>query len=214
MESYALRHGRARATLLTIGVSLTLAAALIGLVLYIQATTDVSMGTLTRDPLSGKPAYLGLLSQVGILVWAASAATCLLAAGVLRGAPESRFLLGAGSLSLVLCLDDAFLLHDEVLPLVGVSEGLIYATYLGLVAMFLVAFRRQILRGQYPVLVLALAFLGVSVVCDAWGLPWLDPYLLEDGTKFAGIAMWTAFFSTVAGSLLGAHHAPDAVSPG
>jgi len=203
----ALRRRRARWTFITAGVALAVAAALIGLVLHIHATAEVSMGTLTRDPLSGKPAYLGLLSQMGILVWAASAATCLLAAGVLRGAPESRFLFGAGILSLVLCLDDAFLLHDEVLPLVGVPEELIYAGHLGIVLVFLVAFRRQILRAHYPVLLLALGLLGVSVVCDAWGLPWLDPYLLEDGAKFAGITMWTAFFSTVAGSLLGADRA-------
>lgn len=203
MELLVLRPGRARSTLITVGISLALAAAFIGLVLYIHATAEVPLGTLTRDPLSGKPAYLGLLSQAGILVWAAGAAVCLLAGTVLRGTPDGRFMLGAGILSIVLCVDDAFLLHDEVLPLVGIPEGVIYAAYLGMIVLFFAAFRRAIFRSGYGVLLLALAFLGLSVICDAWGLPWLDPYLLEDGAKFAGIALWTGYLFSTASLVLG-----------
>lgn len=210
LKSHVLRHGRARTTIVTIALALALAAALIGTVLYIHTTTDVPMGTLTRDPLSGKPAHLGLLSQAGILVWAAGAAVCLLAAAVLQGAPGGRFMLAAGVLSLALCVDDAFLLHDEVLPLLGIPEELIYGVYLGMIVLFLVAFRRPIIESGHGVLVLALAFLGLSVVCDAWGLPWLDPYLLEDGAKFTGIALWAAYFFGTAWSLLGARHRPGA----
>lgn len=202
MESRALRDGYTRNGLITTAAALALAAAMIGLVLYIHASADVSMGTLTRDPLSGKPAYLGLLSQVGILAWAAGAAVSLAAASALRGTPRGRFLLGAGALSVVLCIDDAFLLHDEVLPLIGVPEGFIYVAYIGLIVVFLVTFRRHILQTQYAVLMLALAFLALSMVCDAWGLPWLDPYLLEDGAKFVGITLWTAYLCTDAESAL------------
>ena len=202
MEPLASRRSRARSTLVTAGIALGLAAALIGVVLYIHTTAEVPMGTLTRDPLSGKPAHRGLLSQAGILLWAAGAAVCLLAARVLRGGPGATFMLAAGAITAAVCIDDAFLLHDEVLPLVGVPEELIYAGYLGMILVFLLAFRRQILGSAYGVLLLALAFLGVSVVCDAWGLPWLDPYLLEDGAKFAGITLWTAYLFTTADSYL------------
>lgn len=193
---------RIRPALPATAVALGAAAALIGVVLYVHTAADVPMGTLTRDPLSGKPAYLGLLSQAGILVWAAGAAVCFFASRVLRGAPGSAYLFWAGLLTSGLCIDDAFMLHDEVLPLVGVPEELIYATYLGLVVVFLIAFRRQILDNGFPILMLALAFLGLSVVCDAWGLPWLDPYLLEDGSKFAGITLWTAHFAHAGESMV------------
>lgn len=199
-------HRRVRSTLLTGVIVLAVSAALIAIVLYVRDVTGVPMGTLTRDPLSGKPAYFGFLSQAGILFWAAGAAAAFLAASALTGAPDAsgrRFLFSAGLLTVALCVDDAFLLHDEVLPKLGVPEEILYAVYLGCMLAFLIAFRRHILRTEYPILLLALGFLGLSVICDACGLPWLDPYLLEDGAKVAGIVAWAAYLFRTGGSLIG-----------
>lgn len=196
------KHARLVQALAFMAGALAISAALIGLVLYIHHTKDVPLGTLTRDPLSGKPAYLGLLSQAGILLWAAGAAVSFLGAWLLPWRDAGRFMLSAGVLTTMLCIDDAFLLHDEVLPLVGVPEELIYAVYLGLLLGFLLLFARRILKTGYPLLGLALAFLGISVVADAWGLPWLDPYLIEDGAKFIGITMWSAYLFHTSGSLV------------
>ena len=208
MEDQEVLPRRVRSTLLTGVIVLAVSAALIAVVLHVRDVTGVSMGTLTRDPLSGKPAYLGFLSQAGILLWAAGAAAAFLAASALTGAPDAsgtRFLFSAGLLTVALCVDDAFLLHDEVLPKLGVPEEIIYGVYLGCMLAFLFAFRRHILRTEYPILLLALGFLGLSVICDACGLPWLDPYLLEDGAKVAGIVAWAAYLFRTGGSLIVGH---------
>ena len=60
------------------------------------------MGDLTRDPAAilDVPVYVGFLSQIGILLWAATAAICLFSAAVLwRREPVdsiARFLVCSG----------------------------------------------------------------------------------------------------------------------
>lgn len=210
MEEPISRTERFIPILVAAAVALALGVALIATVLYVHATKDVPFGTLTRDPLSGKPVYFGLLSQAGILTWAFGASASFLGAWLLGGRAEGRFMLSAAVLTTLLCIDDAFLLHDEVLPLAGVSEKLVYAVYLALLLGFLVLFARRILKTGYPVLLLSLAFLGVSVVADTWGLPWLDPYMLEDGSKFIGIALWSAYLFQTSGSLVRARPGANA----
>ncbi|MBN1192212.1 MAG: hypothetical protein JXA36_00755 [Coriobacteriia bacterium] len=176
------------------------------MVVIIQQKSGVSTGMLTQDPIFHRPAYTGLLSQAGILLWSAAAAICLLSAFVLRerqswGTP-GRFLLSAGLLTLYLCLDDAFMLHDSVLPGIGLFESFLYVVYLGLILTFLIGFRKHILQTEYLVLAAALVFFGLSIVCDVWGIPGVDPFLLEDGTKIVGIVMWSSYFFRVAASAL------------
>lgn len=204
MDQQDLQRVRITDALIVAAAALALSGVLIGVVLYVHDTTGVPMGTLTRDPLSGKPAYLGLLSQAGILVWALGAAVALLGARLLPWRAGGGYMLAAAALTTLLCIDDAFLLHDEVLPLLGISEKVIYAIYLVAALSFLVVFARRILKTAYPLFVLAFAFLGVSVVADTVGLPWLDPYLLEDGAKFIGIALWSGYLFHTSGSLLAA----------
>jgi hypothetical protein len=194
----------------------------------VGGTTGVSVAQLTRDTVSlaGVPLYTGAISNLGILLWCATAAVCLLTALVLRarggelgGRPEAAgFLLGAGLLTAALLVDDAFLLHEGVAPRFygHVGTNLLFALYGAATAWVLWRGRHVIARSEAGLLALALAFLVASVGVDEihdFGLFSLSPagfdelgLLLEDGVKLLGIAGWLGYFGTTCYQLL---TAPD-----
>ena len=110
---------RFRSSLPTIALNLAVSAVFIGVVILLRYWKGIPVGRLTRDPsaLSGAPVYTGFLSFIGIIFWSATAAICLFSAKLLSRQPDSirikRFLFVSGLLTLVLVLDDAFLLHDD-----------------------------------------------------------------------------------------------------
>ena len=98
---------------------------------------------------------------------------------------------------MLLGLDDIFLLHESVFPYLGIHEKVVYATYAGLVLFYLVKFYPTILKTEYILLVMALGFFALSVIFDKSSIPGIDPYLLEDGVKIAGIVSWMFYFYSV-----------------
>jgi hypothetical protein len=162
----------------------------------------VPLDTLTRDVFvfTGYDIYVGLLSNMGIVVWAAAAAVWLLCAAMLRRVAPTHSLLplarGAGLYTLVLLADDALMLHEHLLPmLTGVSEGFFLLGY-GLSALALLAAgASRILRTNYLLLLLAGGLFAASILCDKLLPPMAGLELLvEDGLKFAGIVVW-AFYA-------------------
>ena len=144
-----------------IGLILAVSAILMGVVLFIHFWTGIPIGKLTRDPatIGGLPVYTGFLSQIGIFFWAASSTLCFFAARVLSGHAKHhkfrRFLLVSGLLTLLLGLDDAFLLHETVLPHFGIPENLVLGSYAGFVLLYLVRFYPLIFETEYFLLVIA-----------------------------------------------------------
>ena len=136
---------------LAMAVSLSLLLA----VLALHTWKQVPIASLTRDPVSvmGASFYTGFFSQAGIFFWVAAAAICLFTWRVLgkRGeGPESQsFLMCSGLLTLLLAVDDVFLIHDLVMPHFGLPEQLAYMSYLGLILLYLIRFHRLILRTEY-----------------------------------------------------------------
>ena len=117
------------------------------------------------------------------------------------------FLLSSACLTLYLWADDFFMLH-ETLPWFFVSdveghklfEAAILASLAVATVAFLFAFRRTLLSFRPSYLLLALFFLGASLVWDQvstianidigdWG------YLAEDGSKWLGIIAWFVFYT-------------------
>jgi hypothetical protein len=197
-----------RASWRTIGLNLLITAGLLAPAFALHYTWGIPFGRLTRDPVAvlRGPVHIGYLSQAGIFFWAAAAAACFFAARLLReGAPPSemrRFLRVAGSLTLMLGLDDMFLLHERVFPALGVPEPVVYAAYIAFVLYFLVRFRALILQTEYVLLGMALTFFAVSVGLDVLDPAGIDPYLWEDGAKLVGIVSWTTYFwRTAAGAV-------------
>ena len=176
---------------------------------------------LLRDPMatvSERSAccglHLGLVSHLGVGLWVSTAAICAFAALCLPRRPgkrrlATRFLSGAASLSAWLALDDLLMLHERVLPGLGVPELATYAVYgaAGLVHLgTALRVATPAAAGTRVLLLVAVAMLGASVVSDTVleALGWTVPIGLEDGAKLVGIAFWLAFHTVLAHSLLAA----------
>lgn len=199
----------ARQLLITFVPSLSILVALV----VVSVLFRVSMPTMTRDitaiakihPLSG------ILSNLGILLWCAAASICVFAAMTLRHVTPREtylFLLSSGLLSTYLLFDDFFSFHEDLAArYLGLEEEFVFAA-LGIAASaHLITFRRVILRTNFGLLLLALVFLGTSVVIDAIFDPWVRrlghwKYLLEDGAKWLGIASWCSYYVDTSGRLL------------
>jgi hypothetical protein len=183
---------------------------------------DVPFGLFTRDPASYTELHplTGIASNLGFVVWIATATICIFSAALLRGRANqeatryansganttdnrniANYLLGAGLLTALLAFDDFFLIHDTILPqYLGMDEKVMYALYACLAISGAVIFRTVILKTEYAMLLLAFGFFGLSLCIDmlqetlepTWG-DWR--IFLEDSSKFLGIVGWFGYFS-------------------
>lgn len=171
---------------------------MVGVVVY-SVATDTRVGLVVRDAnqVTGARAWTGLVSTLGNGLWAVSAGMLLVTIGALRSAATSppRALTALFALTCLLYADDSLLLHDEVLPSVGVHEIFFVGFYAmaGLAALILAL---PALRSSDAILpfAAALALFAVSVGVDlvdprSWGPDVL--FAVEDGAKFVGIGLWT-----------------------
>lgn len=180
---------------------------LLGLARVISANTDISIRQLMQDPTTvlEAPFYIGIVSNIGILLWAAVAVTCLFIPIFLPRLVNKEvrlFLLASGLLTGLLLFDDFFLLHDEILPIhLGISGKLYGIVYILLVLLYLYRFKVTILQSPYATLILALGFFAVSAGVDLTHSLIDNEFgnsqtlLLEDGAKLMGIAHWLAYFA-------------------
>lgn len=176
----------------------------IGLVAMIALQTHVPAGRLTRDPavIANHPIYYGILSNLGILLWSASATACLLGGTVVNilkeRAEAANFLLAFGGLSFILCLDDLFLLHEDVLPkMLNFPESATFLAYAVAVSVILLRFRKLLLKTQPALFGLALLLFALSIFSDLMfsfvGFEGGIAYAIEDGFKFIAIFAWCTY---------------------
>ncbi len=173
---------------------------------------DIPAGDLFRDPTAvlNAPLYVGALSLVGLFLWTAAAALCFFTTARLwrSAAPRSErtFFLGAGLLTTVLLLDDAFLFHESIAPHdLGISSSVVYAAYGTAVVGLFWAHQRAVWNSAYSILGVSVVFLAAGVGIDLMidhdfilpslfvDAPGLE-YYLEDGAKLFGIAGWGTYF--------------------
>ena len=144
----------------------------------------------------GTPAGVGLLSNLGYLLWLAAAAVALFTAysgqpGV-RG--KQRELLACGGwFSFILCIDDMFLLHDRY-----IGQTFLYVVYMVFAALIAMRYRRQLMASRGELFLLAVALLGASIGIDQLQRDFPFRYetvqLVEEGAKFLGIATWVLYW--------------------
>ncbi len=186
------------------------AVVLLAVVALISAIKGIPVGTFTRDPVQvmDAPFYTGLISNAGVLVWCAAAVMALFAGALLPRSPErreqKRFLLWSGVLTLGVMLDDLFILHDQVFPdLFHVHEQVFYFGYVAAGGLYIIRFRRVIFGPDVPLLVLATAFMGISLIMDQWHMLLTvfgrmiipENFLIEDGAKLLGQVTWMAYLA-------------------
>ncbi len=155
------------------------------------------------------PWYRGLVSSIGILLWAVTVCGCAATAFVsFHGERHAatRAFRGAAIFFGFLLLDDLFLLHSSVLPnLVPVSKQavLLFEALLGL--LWLVPAWPEIRRTRWEILIMAALALGSSIGLDLifdQGNLGTTGLVFEDGTKFLGGVALATWATVTAGDVI------------
>lgn len=187
-------------------------AAILGLAWLWAVRSGVPLAMLTRDPASaaGGPFYAGWLSQLGGVCWAAASSVGLLSWLLARAHVDLRawsgMFLAAGLLSGLLLVDDVFMIHDGLLPLLlGVGDRAMVLLLVVCMGTFLLVWRRALLRTPLAALLLSLGLMALAVVADqAAHRGWMTgdaQYLAEDGLKLLAASAWCCWI------VLSAHRA-------
>ena len=145
------------------------------------------------------PAGVGLLSNLGYLMWLAAAAVALFTAyGGLPGikGKQKELLTCGGWFSLILCIDDMFLLHDRY-----IGPTFLYAVYMLFSVLIATRYRKQLIAYKGEIFLLAVALLGTSIAIDLLQpverdqpAVYMISQLIEEGSKFLGIATWVLYW--------------------
>jgi hypothetical protein len=178
------------------------------LLLLLPAAVMALLGaqhTLAHNALVGEtieqidgPGYFGLVSNFGIAFWLLGGASACLGAATLWSAAGARreaalFLGGYGFWTLWLGWDDAYVIHEEVLPnKAGINEHIVIAGYVMVTIALLVRFRRQLANSDLPLLIGALTFVTASEVIDQFFDSTAHKFL-EESFKFIGIFAWASY---------------------
>jgi hypothetical protein len=175
--------------------------AFVGIALFALAM-DKRIWFFTHDPfvLGNLPSYAGILSNVGILLWCASAAICFFSVAVSKRIDAfkhwRRFLTVSGVFTLFLLFDDLFQLHRIFyvsvlhIPLIGVMSGY------GLFALwYLLRFRQEILATKFLILALAFGLFAAAVILDMLSPLSCGNTASSDGLKLLGIVSWFTYFA-------------------
>lgn len=175
----------------------------------ISVIKEVPIKNFMRDTtaVARAPFYIGAISNIGVLLWCATASMCFLTSSVLHrastGTKEQLFFLWAALITAVLMIDDLFLVHETVAPrFLAVSSDSVFVIYGILTSAFLLYYRRLILQTDYILLLLGILFLAGSVAFDMLSDNNFIPSLkstgmqnyLEDSSKLLGIAGWFSYF--------------------
>lgn len=147
---------------------------------------------------------IGIASNLGVMLWTASATICLFTWAILRRRPGevkfSAFLLCSGLMTLMLTADDFFLLHEKIFPrYLGLPEKLLFMGYGLLILWGLAAFKRCIFETDYFLLLVSFIFFGLALLIDTVQYQLDDligewRILAEDGLKMLGIVGWFGYF--------------------
>ena len=168
-----------------------------GCSVLILTNSGFSLREILRDPAqqSGLSSFLGFVSNIGVWLWVSSAAICFF--GLLTGAVKSitgrsELLALLALLSLLLAVDDFFLLHERYVYQKG-----IFLFYAVCALSLLVRHFRQILEIDGFSFGLAGLLLASSVIIDITQrkipIDYAYVQLLEEGCKFVGAAIWLYF---------------------
>jgi hypothetical protein len=187
-----------------IAVALLSALLVLVVVAAVSLLGHVPMPMMTRDiaALGHLHPLAGVLSNLGILLWTATAAICLFVARTERdrlSAPVARYFLCAGLLTLWLALDDGFQIHEELSPqYLHIRERYVYLALAVATVAHLWSARAVILRSNWSLLALAFGFLAGSALLDTLLAGWFKQigeweFFYEDGAKWLGIVCWSAY---------------------
>jgi hypothetical protein len=166
-------------------------------ILYISNLYKIKLNLVVRDlaQTCGYPIGVGMISNIGILLWGAAASICLFTtfSGCINKESSKLLLLG-GIFSGLLCIDDFFLLHDRY-----IGPDFLNVTYLSISIFLLVRFQKILKSIGLFNLIISILFLGLSIFFDGviqqvFNQSYELTQLVEEGFKFIGITCWLNFW--------------------
>ena len=161
---------------------------------------DIPISRFVRDPMAIKTGHplIGVLSNIGAILWSFSAAICWFAYFLLKKSHQSSsftgFIFWGGVVSSVLLIDDFFMLHEMLEKYLKINEIIPLLFYGFLLVFYLIKYWRIIIATDYVYLALTLSFLAITFLTDRLSydlFSWF--YILEDGAKFLGIISWLGY---------------------
>lgn len=181
-------------------LSITLSA--IVLISLTSGYYQVSFRDLTADPnvIADQPFYIGLLSQLGLFFWSAAATLSFTFAFFSKRLVNDKvltsFYVFSGVIISILMVDDCFMLHEDVLPGLGIPQKVVFLIYGILVSIYLMKFYKIILKTPFILLLFAFGGFSLSALIDLFfhfetSNIW-DSFI-EDGAKFTGIVFWVSY---------------------
>lgn len=165
----------------------------------------LQLSQLSQDPtaVAQLPPFVGAVSTLAVVLWTVGAAVALFG-GAVAGGRAGSFLLHVGALTLVLALDDAYQLHESVVPgLLNIPEEASLAGYALVLAAAVARFPHRFLRRKHvATLGPAAVFFAVAMSIDLAnpGLP--HTAWLEDASKLLGIVGWMGYILSSASDIL------------
>ena len=170
-------------------------------VIIISTSKNIALDTLTKDPTEtmNAPFYIGAFSNLGILIWSGASVLCFFTAMQIKGVTafkeDYHFLIVSACITMMLTMDDLFLIHEEVFPkYFNVPENAVILTYINIFIIYLILFRSKILSSEFIILALAFTFIGLAKLSDLIPLPLKKDTFLEDSIKLFGIVSWFIYF--------------------
>jgi hypothetical protein len=183
----AAEQGDRRATVRLVGGAVTVGVLLLTATAVAAQRFDEPIATFTRDvpSLAGLPWYSGALAMLNVVAWAGVVALSLVTAWLL---PAERRRAGTlAAFALVLCLDDALMIHETVGPENGIPQVLFLAAYALVGATLLLMFLRPPVQGAAVAFLAGTGLLAASVAVDVF---LHHAFLAEDGAKILGTLVW------------------------
>jgi hypothetical protein len=168
-----------------------------GIAIEILSSAGFSLEDIVRDPaqMTGQSSFLGFVSNVGVWLWVCSGAVCLFSAGLGGFAGDQKqkqLLILIGVLSLVLAVDDLFLLHDRYLP-----QRPVFIVYAFFTLTLLVRYFKNIMEIEGFAFLSAGGLLATSIFIDLnqrkIPFDYGQVQTVEEGFKFVGAASWLYF---------------------
>ncbi|WP_299506917.1 hypothetical protein [uncultured Roseobacter sp.] len=174
-------------------------------VIIILANQSVEMrGQAFRDTYSAVrrmrtgqfPPYLGIVSNLGIVIWCAAWAVTGFISLVMfhkRAIRLGLFLLSQSVITGILVADDLLLMHEMVYPRFGIDEVVVFAVYICLVGLWVGTFRLVISFIGAGLLILSGLGFACSIVGDMLEGTQYHVPMMDGSGKLFGIFFWTAF---------------------
>ncbi len=178
---------------------------MLSLTVLLSLHTGIPLEEFTRDPtaIANVNPFIGAISNIGILFWCISTSVCLFTFFNIverrnnKVNDDTLFLLFFGLTTLILLLDDLFLIHESIAPVfLNISQKQIYVCY-GMIVLFgIVRFKNIILQTEWIILSSSFSFFALSLAIDIFGnsLDFSKSTFLEDSFKLLGIVSWVCYF--------------------